>query len=78
MFRETQVFRGKPAGIAREATKTTYKFSQITKMYISSALKLRRSVAPGLVFVLAGYLSYRVLVKADQVPDDVFGRRNGL
>jgi len=54
VFRGTQVFRGKPPGVPREATRTTHTFTEFTKIYISSARKLRWSVAPGLVFVLAG------------------------
>ena len=57
------MFREKTADVPREATRTTHKFSQFTKMYISSALILRRSIAPGLIFVLAGYLGYRFLVE---------------
>ena len=64
MFRGTQVFRRKPAGVPREATRTTYKFTQFTKIYIRSGLKLRRSVAPGLILVLADYLGYRFLMEA--------------
>ena len=36
------------------------------QIYIDSALKLRRSVAPGLVFELAGFLDYQFLAEADQ------------
>ena len=56
------VFRGVP----REATRTTHQFTKFKKIYISSGLKLRRSVAPELVFVLADYLGYHFLVEAGQ------------
>ena len=48
VFRGTQVFRGKPPGVPREATRTTHKFNQLAKIYrpISSELIFRRSVAP--------------------------------
>ena len=66
MFSGTQVFRGKPPGVPREATRTTHKFTEFTKIYTSSGLKLRRSVVPGLVFVLAGYLGNHFLMEAGQ------------
>ena len=51
-----QVFREKPPGQHLNLVSL--------QIYIDSALKLRRRVAPGFVFVLAGYQGYHFLVEA--------------